>query len=55
MIAASENGSLLVPRFPARENVVGFETDGRSKRPVIKPDTIVQDPLVTTTLNDDSV
>lgn len=29
------------------ENVVAFESDGRSKRPYIKPDTIVQEPLVT--------
>lgn len=30
----------------ARENVVAFETDGRSKRPFIGPDTVVQEPLV---------
>lgn len=29
-----------------QENVVAFETDGRSKRPYIKPDTIVQEPIV---------
>lgn len=28
------------------ENLVAFETDGRSKRPAIKPDTIIQEPLV---------
>lgn len=28
------------------ENLVAFETDGRSKRPFIKPDTIIQEPLV---------
>lgn len=28
------------------ENLVEFETDGRSKRPAIKPDTIIQEPLV---------
>lgn len=28
------------------ENLVEFVTDGRSKRPAIKPDTIIQEPLV---------
>ena len=36
-----------------QENVVAFETDGRSKRPYIKPDTIVQEPLVSKSLVDD--
>lgn len=37
----------------ARENVVAFETDGRSKRPFIRPDTVVREPLVTQSLVDD--
>ena len=35
------------------ENVVAYETEGRSKRPYIKPDTIVQEPLVTWSAIDD--
>lgn len=30
----------------ARENVVRFETDGRAKRPRLKYDTVVEEPLV---------
>ena len=37
-----------------QEDVVAFETEGRSRRPSIKPDTIVQEPLVTKSLDDDS-
>lgn len=29
----------------AEENVVAFETTGRERRPTIKPDTIVQEPI----------
>lgn len=37
----------------ARENVVAFETDGRAKRPFIRPDTVVQEPLVVGATDDD--
>ena len=37
-----------------QENVVAFERNGRSMRPYIKPDTIVQEPLVTKSVADDS-
>lgn len=37
------------------ENLVAFETDGRSKRPFIKPDTVIQEPLVNpSVMSDDS-
>lgn len=28
------------------ENIVAFESDGRAKRPYVKPDTIVQEPII---------